>query len=58
MIWLLGYAAIACLVWGLFIGADRDAENPTTNFVMALIWPVALLMVAGYCLGSAAERDQ
>lgn len=53
MIWVAAYFAVAVFMWGAFMRACKDMPN--TNFVMALIWPVAVLLVAGSLM---VERDR
>lgn len=50
---ILSYAAIACLSWGFFIAAVKG--SPVTNCVMAMIWPVAWLLIVGYALGGGDD---
>lgn len=56
MDWLFAaYGAIALVCWGFFIEVDSGLNDgrrtPITNFVMAAVWPAALLMLAGYLIG-------
>lgn len=50
-IWYVLYGAAAVFFWGLFVSVDENKESSGMNLIMALIWPVAVLAIAGYLIG-------
>lgn len=48
VIWFLGYFAVMVIVAG---AAAQFEEDPPIAFLMALLWPMTLLMFLGVKLG-------
>lgn len=51
---IIAYAAIACICCGVFFA--RTPDKPNMDVIMAVVWPVALLLIVGFNVGLRAER--